>query len=106
MQAPLLAAIQFCLAAVLLYAGAAKLLTLDDFRTTLSSSRLADTVVWPVSVVVPVAEIGGAGAIVTTVGQGLQIALLAVAALLCVFTCWLALVLARRLSLTCACFGV
>ncbi len=102
----LLLVIQLVLSAVLLLAGAGKMLRSEEFAAALRLSHLPAVLVRPLGVVVPVLELGVALALVLTTPRWLPVALGAASALLAAFTAWMGWVWARGLRVRCGCFGV
>ena len=100
-----LGVVQTGLAAVLLVAGAAKLLARKEFRALLRLSRLPTVAAAAIALVVPVAELALGLGLLLARRSDLRLFMLATAALFAIFTIWIAAALARGLKLTCSCFG-
>jgi hypothetical protein len=100
-----LAAAQIALAGVMLIAANGKLLRSDEFIAALRLSRLPEGVVRVAAVGTPVVEAALAFWLVLAPAGSLPAVFATAAAVLAIFTGWMASVHARRLYIRCGCFG-
>jgi hypothetical protein len=100
-----LTAAQIALAVVMLTAANGKLLRSDEFIAALRLSRLPDAAVRVAAVGTPVVEAALAFWLVLAPADSLSVAFATTAAVLAIFTGWMASVRARRLYIRCGCFG-
>jgi hypothetical protein len=97
--------LQLALPGVLLYAGIAKTLATDAFRSTLVASGIPETFATGLMRSVRGLEVGLALLLVMGSTTVLAVSFALTAALFGVFTGWVLLVLGRGLQISCACFG-
>ena len=97
---------QIIVGVVLLYAGTAKLLNPEAFRGTLRLSHVPDRVADLAAPGIPAIEVAVGLALIGGDGVVRSAAFVAATLLLVAFMLWMAVVLRRGLSVSCACFGV
>jgi len=104
-MASVLFGLQVAMSGLLLVAAVGKLLRLEEFAAALRLSHLPAPLVGPATAAVPVLELALAFGLLLAPAGTVRAVWAATAALLALFTLWMALIRARRLRVRCGCFG-